>query len=171
MRRIFWGFWRKWFLKDPLHYLLSCSDFGFKLAEIFVIQKQLPDSANRRVGDSPTRRVGELATLRLGESRSCRLSDSASRGVDDSPTLQIGESVFECSKENSVSRRVCNSPTRWVGESLWWVGELLFKFFKIFHHFKGLNQPGKRSIWQKRSQVCHVLLPLIYLKVWKKLYL
>ncbi len=64
----------------------------------------------------------------------------------------------------SASRQVDDSPTRRVGESL-------FKFFKIYFHFKGLNQPFKRSIWQKRSQGCNVLSPLIYLKVWKKLYL
>ncbi len=54
MRRIFWGFWRNWFLIDPLHYLSSRSDFGFELAEIFIIEKQLPDSPSRGVGDSPT---------------------------------------------------------------------------------------------------------------------
>jgi hypothetical protein len=58
MRRIFWGFCRNWFLIDPLHYLLSRSDFGFEFAEIFVIKKRLPD---RQVGDSTTRRVGESA--------------------------------------------------------------------------------------------------------------
>ncbi len=52
MRWIFWGFWRNWFLIDPLHYLLSRSDFGFELAEIFVIEKRLPDSASRRLPDS-----------------------------------------------------------------------------------------------------------------------
>jgi hypothetical protein len=72
----FLGFFcRNLFLMDPLHYLSSRSDFGFEFAEIFVIEKRLPDSAIRRVGDSP-----------LGESGSRRLSDSASRGVDDSPT-------------------------------------------------------------------------------------
>jgi hypothetical protein len=64
---------------------------------------------------------------------------------------RLGESAFECLKENSASQRVSDSPTRQVGESLWWVGESLLKFFKIYHHFKRLNQPLKRSIWQKRS--------------------
>jgi hypothetical protein len=45
MRRIFWGFCRNWFLIDPLHYLLSHSDFGIEFAEIFIIEKRLPDSA------------------------------------------------------------------------------------------------------------------------------
>jgi hypothetical protein len=44
MRRIFWGFCRNWFLIDPLHYHSSQSDFGFEFAEIFVIEKRLPDS-------------------------------------------------------------------------------------------------------------------------------
>jgi hypothetical protein len=48
MRRIFWGFCRNWFLMDPLHYLSSRSDFGFEFAEIFVIEKRLPDSANSK---------------------------------------------------------------------------------------------------------------------------
>ncbi len=54
------------------------------------------------------------------------------------------------------------------------VGESLFEFLKFsidFPYCKRLNQPFKRSIWQKRSQGCNVLSPLIYLKVWKKLYL
>jgi hypothetical protein len=54
MRRIFWGFCRNWFLKDPLHYLSSRSAFGFEFAEIFVMlgeseSQQLPDSASRGV--------------------------------------------------------------------------------------------------------------------------
>ncbi len=73
-----------------------------------------------------------------------------------------------------ASRGVANSPTQRVRESSWWVGESLFKFFINYHWFselKQLNQPFKRSIWQKRSQGFNVLSPLIYLKVWKKLYL
>jgi hypothetical protein len=93
MRLIFWGFCRNWVLIDPLHYLSSCSAFGFEFAEIFVIEKRLPDSASQRIGDSPNRRVGESLTLRLGESafeclkeklgesESRRLPDSANRGV------------------------------------------------------------------------------------------
>ncbi len=49
MRRIFWGFCINWILIDPLHYLSSCSDFGFEIAEIFVIEKGLPDSLSRGV--------------------------------------------------------------------------------------------------------------------------
>ncbi len=63
MRRIFWGFCRNWFLMDPLHYLSSRSNFGFKSEEIFVIEKRLPDSVSRGLTDSWTRRVGESLTL------------------------------------------------------------------------------------------------------------
>jgi hypothetical protein len=70
MRRIFWGFCRNWVPIDPLHYLSSRSAFGFEFAEIFVIEKLLPDSASRGVADSLTRRVGESTTHRLTESGS-----------------------------------------------------------------------------------------------------
>jgi hypothetical protein len=76
----------------PLQYISSRFDFSFEFAEIFVIEKRLPDWARRGVGDSPTHRVG---------------------------SRRVGESAFECLNENSASRRVVNSPTRRVGESLW----------------------------------------------------
>ncbi len=50
MRQILLGFCRNWFLIDPLHQLSSPSDFGFEFTEIFVIEKRLPNSVNRRVG-------------------------------------------------------------------------------------------------------------------------
>ncbi len=150
------------------------------------------DIRNRKT----TPRFSESATLRLGESGSRWLSDSASRGVDDSPTRRVGESAFECLKEklgesesrrfpDSDNRGAANSPTRWVGESSTpRLGESgsghgesgsrysnFLKFNIDFLDFKRLNQPFKRSIWQKRSQGCNVLTPLIYLKVWKKLFL
>jgi hypothetical protein len=46
----FLGFLQKlpnWFLIDPLHYLSSRSNFDFEFAEIFVIEKRLPDSPTR----------------------------------------------------------------------------------------------------------------------------
>jgi hypothetical protein len=43
MRLIFWGFSINWILIDPLHYLSSLSDFSFEFAEIFLIEKRLPD--------------------------------------------------------------------------------------------------------------------------------
>jgi hypothetical protein len=44
MRRIFWVFCINRFGIGPLHYFSSRSDFGFEFAEIFVIEKRLPDS-------------------------------------------------------------------------------------------------------------------------------
>jgi hypothetical protein len=69
MRRIFWGFCRNWFLIDPLHYLSSRSDFGFEFAEIFVIEKRLPDSASGGVANSLTRPLN-VKKKTLGESES-----------------------------------------------------------------------------------------------------
>jgi hypothetical protein len=43
-RQIFWGFCINRFDIGPLHYISSLSDFGFEFAEIFVIEKRLPDS-------------------------------------------------------------------------------------------------------------------------------
>jgi hypothetical protein len=49
MRQIFWGFCINWILIDPLHYLLSRSDFGFEFAEIFVIEiEKLAESGNQQ---------------------------------------------------------------------------------------------------------------------------
>jgi hypothetical protein len=49
MRRIFWGFFINRFGIGPLHYVSSRSDFGFEFAEIFIIEKLLPDSPSRGV--------------------------------------------------------------------------------------------------------------------------
>ncbi len=69
----------------PLHYLSSSSGFGFKFGEIFLIEKQLPDSesATLRLGESLTLRLGKSTTFRLTESESQRLPDSRSRRVTD----------------------------------------------------------------------------------------
>jgi hypothetical protein len=48
-RRIFWGFCINRFGIGPSHYILSRSDFDFEFAEIFVIEKRLPDSPSRGV--------------------------------------------------------------------------------------------------------------------------
>jgi hypothetical protein len=92
----FLGFCRNWILVDPLHYLLSRSDFDFEFAEIFVIKKRFPDSAIRQLSNSASRGVG----------------NSTSRGVDDSQTCRVGETAFECLKENS---RVRESVTPQLG--------------------------------------------------------
>ncbi len=75
--KIFQGFCINRFSIGPLHYISSCSDFGFEFAEIFVNEKQLADLVTHRFSDS--------LTLQIGESVSRRLSESA----------------IECSKENS----------------------------------------------------------------------
>ncbi len=148
MRRIFWGFCRNWVLIDPLHYLSSRSAYGFEFAEIFVIKKRLPDSPSRGV------------------------SESGSRWLIDSPSRGVGFWMFK-----SKTWQVGESSTPWLAESGSRHGEsgsrysIFLKFSIDFPDFKRLNQPFKRSIWQKRSQPCNVLSPLIYLKVWKKLYL
>jgi hypothetical protein len=49
MRRIFWGFCINWFSIGPLHCVSSRSDFGFEFAEIFIIEKRLPDSPSQGV--------------------------------------------------------------------------------------------------------------------------
>ena len=64
MGPIFRGFCINRFSVGPLHYISCRSDFDFEFAEIFVIEKRLPDSASRGVADY----------------------DSAGRGVADSPT-------------------------------------------------------------------------------------
>ena len=48
-RRIFWGFCRNRFSIDSLHLISSRSDLGFVFAEIFLIEKRLPDSPSRGV--------------------------------------------------------------------------------------------------------------------------
>jgi hypothetical protein len=52
---IFWGFCRNRFGIGPLQYISSRSNFGFKFAEIFVIEKRLPDSLSRGVDKIPYR--------------------------------------------------------------------------------------------------------------------
>ena len=48
-RRIFWGFCRNRYGIGSSHYVSSRSDLGFVFAEIFVIEKRLPDSPSRGV--------------------------------------------------------------------------------------------------------------------------
>jgi hypothetical protein len=47
--RIFWVFCINWFGIGPLQYISSHSDFGFEFAEIFVIEKRLPNSPSQGV--------------------------------------------------------------------------------------------------------------------------
>ncbi len=121
MRRIFWGFCRNWFHLDPLHYLSSRSDFGFEFAEIFVIEKRLPDSASQGVDDFPTRWVRESAF-------ECLKENSASRRVGDSPTPRVGESLWS------------------VGESLFKFFKIYHPFKRLNQPFKR-SIWQKRSQW------------------------
>jgi hypothetical protein len=130
MRRIFWGFCRNWFLMDPLHYLSSCSEFGFEFAEIFVIEKLLPDSASRRLSDT--------ASWGVSDSPTRRLPDSASQEVAISLTWRVGElSTPRLGKSGS---RHCESGSRYSN---------FLKYIIYFPSFKRLSQSFKRSIWQK----------------------
>jgi hypothetical protein len=126
MRPICRGFCINRFSIGPLHYISSRSDFGFEFAEIFVIEKLLPDLASRWLFHSGSWGVAD--------------SDLACRGVADSPTWRVGKSTPPWFSEleswllnvktpffgESESQGVANSPTRRVGESLWWVGESLW---------------------------------------------
>ncbi len=48
-RLIFWGFCINRFGIGPFHYISIRSNSGFEFAEIFVIEKQLPNSPSRGV--------------------------------------------------------------------------------------------------------------------------
>ncbi len=48
-RQIFWGICINRFGIGPLHYISIRSNFGFKFAEILVIEKQLPYTPSRGV--------------------------------------------------------------------------------------------------------------------------
>jgi hypothetical protein len=49
MNQIFRHFCKNRIGLGPLHYISSRSDFGFEFAEIFVIEKRLPESVSRGV--------------------------------------------------------------------------------------------------------------------------
>ncbi len=87
-RRIFRGFCRNLFGNGPLHYISSCSDFGFELAEIFLIEKWptvclwLGKSGSHRPPDSSSRLLHVWKKTPLwwfGESSSPRIGESGSR--------------------------------------------------------------------------------------------
>jgi hypothetical protein len=48
-RRIIWGFCINRFGVGPLHYISSRSDFDFEFAEIFLIEKRLPELSSQGV--------------------------------------------------------------------------------------------------------------------------
>jgi hypothetical protein len=81
-------------------------------------------------------------------------------------TLRVGGSGFECLKQNLVSRRVDDTPTRGVAMVSRGVE---IQIFKIFHHFKGLNQSLKRSIWQKKKPGMSCTITIDLFKGFKKI--
>jgi hypothetical protein len=110
MRRIFWGFCRKWFLMSPLHYLSGRSDFGFELAEIFVFEKRLPAityTGSHRLSVSVIRGVADSVYQWCGESSTPWLNDTGNRRLPVSPIRRVGYWIFL--KENSLYQ--------WYGES------------------------------------------------------
>jgi hypothetical protein len=144
MRRIFGGFCINRFGVGPLHYISSRSDFGLGFAEIFVMEKRLPDltsrwlsdSGSRGVADSPTRWVGKLSTCRVWESATPRVGESPtpSRGVvfrlGISP--RIWSQNQNCSKgsvkdpENPPNPPRCHVPLSW--EPCW---SLCLVYFRL----------------------------------------
>ncbi len=132
MRRIFWGFCRNWFLISPLHYLSNRSDFGLKLAEIFIFEKRLPtitDTGNRRLRVSVIRGV---ATPRITDTRSPQYEESASeffkRKLSVSMTRRLPAPAIRWVADprivESESRRLRVSRIRRVEDSAYhWVGE------------------------------------------------
>ncbi len=111
MRRIFWFFFRNWVLIDPLHCLTSRSAFGFEFAEIFVIEKRLPDSPSRRLPDSPSRRVTDSPSRGVGFWMFKRKTRRV--GVGDSLTRLIGESLTP-RLSKSESRRLPDTASHGV---------------------------------------------------------
>jgi hypothetical protein len=55
------GFLQKLVPHRSLHYLSSRSDFGLKFAEIFIIEKQLPNLTSRRLSDSASLGVASVS--------------------------------------------------------------------------------------------------------------
>ncbi len=86
MRPIFRGFYINWFGIGPLHYISSCSDFGFEFSVWLLV-----DSPNRRVGESAI----ECLKEKHPESESRQLSDSASQGVGHSRLTDFGSRYGE----------------------------------------------------------------------------
>jgi hypothetical protein len=129
-RWIFWGFCRNWFLRSPLHYLSSRSDFGFEFAEIFKFAKRLPaitDTGSRRLRVVVIRGVATSPHHWNVESPTPRIADTWSRRLPASP-IRMYRWYWESSTPRtsdtvshrlpiSLSRRVANSAYHQYGES------------------------------------------------------
>ncbi len=95
--------------------------FWLQFAEIFIIEKRLPDSASLGVGNSPTNPVGESLTLRLGFWMfKWKFGESESRWLLHSVSLEVANSP------DSVSRRVVDLPSRWVAMVSWGITIQIF---------------------------------------------
>ncbi len=116
IRPIFWGFCINRFGIGPLHYISSRSDFGFEFADIFVIEKWLPNSQCLRVHKKAYRYNFVKPWLRF-----CQI-DLVNGWFS---CLKFGKSMLNFKNLNSDSpihhgdsptRRVRESPTLWVGD-------------------------------------------------------
>ncbi len=70
MRRIFLGFCKNPFVMSPLHYLSSRFDFAFEFAEIFAIEKRLPDYVVRESTRLPIDTIFSNSKINHGDSTS-----------------------------------------------------------------------------------------------------
>jgi len=137
--KIFQGFCINRFSIGPLHYISSCSDFGFEFAEIFVKEKQLADLVTRQFSESLTLQIGELVSRRLSESAiECSKENSPLHRVGESLMPQLGKSGSR-RLSDLLSQGVGDSPTRRFEESLWWVGESLQNFFNLSSIYRTSN--------------------------------
>ncbi len=119
MRPIFRGFCINWLGIWPLHYISSCSDFGFEFAEIFVIEKRLPDSASREYGELGGRysKFFNLSSIysfkRLNQPYKVPIWQFV-----DSPTRRVGESfsITNISTNSNQNRKGSKGSVRdpWV---------------------------------------------------------
>jgi hypothetical protein len=111
MRRIFWGFCR---LSLSLS---SRSYFGFKFAEILVIEKRLPaitDTGSRRLRVSVIQGVANSPQYWYAETPTPHITDTRSRQLPASPIWRV--SYFQRKLSVSMIRRVVDSPHQWYGE-------------------------------------------------------
>jgi hypothetical protein len=91
----------------PLHYISSCSDFGFEFAEIFVIEKRLHVSPSRGV-DKNAYRYNFFQTL----NKSMVIAHYITWQVGASPTLRLAEFSFKHSKTDSPIPRLAEFGSR-----------------------------------------------------------
>ncbi len=103
---------------------------------------RLGESGSQRLTDSPNRGVGFwMFKKKTRESESRRLPDSANRGVANSPTRRVGQ--LSTPRLGESGSRHNESGSRYSN---------FLKFSIDFPDFKRLNQPFKRSIWQKEAR-------------------